>query len=135
MSMNTTYKTYDEVVRYLETVDHPQCFTVNYLPETDEYALWIGNQPYHVYEEWIEEEESKVKELRNENIRLDKVYKNAVIRNLNLHDKVKLMESVIKRIVFPDISEWEEYKQTHGEQVSFQEFLKDIAKGYMGHGK
>lgn len=71
MSIYTTFKTYDEVIKYLAAVDHPQCFTVNYKPDTKEYALWIGNQPYYVYEEWIEEAEQKYKELKKENKKLE----------------------------------------------------------------
>ena len=70
MSMNTTIKTWQEILDYLKTVDAPQCFTVNYLPDDDEYALWIGNQPYYIYEQWIEEEEIKVKELKQQNTKL-----------------------------------------------------------------
>lgn len=64
MSFYTMFKTYPEVVEYLATVDYPQCFTVNYKPDTEEYFLWIGNQPYYVYEEWMEEEEQKVKKTK-----------------------------------------------------------------------
>lgn len=60
MSMYDRLKKWDDVVGFLKDVDyHPQCFTVNYLPETDEYSIWIGNQPYHSYEKLIELEEQE----------------------------------------------------------------------------
>lgn len=39
MSMNTTFKTWELLMEFLKTVDYPQCFTVNYLPDTSEYEL------------------------------------------------------------------------------------------------
>jgi hypothetical protein len=68
MSFNATFKTYEQVLNYLHEVDYPQCFTVNYRPNENDYELWIGNQPYYIYEQWIEEVEQKVKELKKENL-------------------------------------------------------------------
>ncbi|PRS47530.1 hypothetical protein [Bacillus sp. MZGC1] len=60
MSMYHRLKKWDDVIGFLKDVDyHPQCFTVNYLPETEEYSIWIGNQPYHSYEKLIELEEKE----------------------------------------------------------------------------
>lgn len=67
MSFYATFKTYNDLLDYIQAAEYPKCFTVNYKPDTDEYALWIGNQPYYVYEGWIEELEQKVKELKKGN--------------------------------------------------------------------
>lgn len=66
MSMHATFDTWEELTKYLQTVDHPKCFTVNYIPKDDNYALWLGNQPYYSYEELIELEQNEKKELRSE---------------------------------------------------------------------
>ncbi|MEH7116194.1 hypothetical protein V7128_02045 [Neobacillus vireti] len=78
MSFNTTFKTYREVIEYLSNSDYPQCFTVNYRPKEKDYELWIGNQSYYVYEQWIEEAEQKVRELKKENLILKLKLKNNV---------------------------------------------------------
>lgn len=57
MSMNTTFDSWVEMMEHLQQVDDPQCFTVNYLPETESYEIWIGNQPYYHYDKLIELEE------------------------------------------------------------------------------
>ncbi|WP_144522955.1 hypothetical protein [Bacillus pumilus] len=65
MSMYDRLKKWDDVVEFLKDVDyHPQCFTVNYLPETNEYSIWMGNQPYHSYEKLIELEEKEHRETK-----------------------------------------------------------------------
>lgn len=64
MSFYNTYKSWEDLMDYLRQVDPPQCFTVNYLPEKDEYAIWIGNQPYYNYEKLIELEQREKNELR-----------------------------------------------------------------------
>lgn len=64
MSAYITFKNYDELLRYLESIDHPKCFTVNYLPDSYEYALWIGNQPYYTYEELIKLEQEEKNQLK-----------------------------------------------------------------------
>lgn len=53
MSLNTTFKSWEDMINHLQNVDAPQCFTVNYLPDTEEYEIWIGNQPYYNYEKLI----------------------------------------------------------------------------------
>lgn len=58
------------------------------------------------------------------------------IRQMVMTDVYKLFEvieeqrEIIKTIAVPDIQQWFEYKKIHGEGISFQEFLKDIAKNY-----
>ncbi|MGA4713105.1 hypothetical protein [Bacillus safensis] len=67
MSMYDRLKKWDDVIGLLKDVDyHPQCFTVNYLPETEEYSIWIGNQPYHSYEKLIELEEKEHQETKKQ---------------------------------------------------------------------
>lgn len=67
MSMYDRLKKWDDVIRFLKDVDyHPQCFTVNYLPETEEYSIWIGNQTYHSYEKLIELEEKEHQETKKQ---------------------------------------------------------------------
>ena len=69
MSYYTTFNSWDEMLDYLKKVDHPQCFMVNYLPDTQEYAMWIGNQPYYSYEKLIElemEDKFKIKKQLDE---------------------------------------------------------------------
>lgn len=56
MSFNMTFPTWNQLMDYLQSVDATQCFTVNYLPQTQEYECWIGNQPYEHYEKIIESE-------------------------------------------------------------------------------
>lgn len=114
MSYNANFKTYDEIIEYLQTADQPQCFTVNYLPDTDEYSMWIGNQPYYVYEKWIKEEEERVKELRW--TLLSKIF------------KIKKLKEVLIEIAYPNMEKWEDYKKVNGSNVSFQEYLKQLAK-------
>lgn len=64
MSAYMIFKDYKEILSYLENVDYPKCFTVNYLPDSCEYALWIGNQPYYIYEELIKLEQDEKNEFR-----------------------------------------------------------------------
>lgn len=67
MSMYDRLKKWDDVIGFLKDVGyHPQCFTVNYLPETEEYSIWIGNQPYHSYEKLIELEEKEHQETKKQ---------------------------------------------------------------------
>ncbi|MEK5085220.1 hypothetical protein [Bacillus sp. FSL H8-0515] len=82
MSLNTTIKSWDEMVSFLQGVDHPQCFTVNFLPESGEYEMWIGNQPYYNYERLIELEEKDFNKLRKE-FNTYKVEKEKEINNLH----------------------------------------------------
>lgn len=63
MSLNSILKSREELMEHLKNVDNPKCFTVNYLPDTGGYELWIGNQPYYHYEKLIELEEKDNKNL------------------------------------------------------------------------
>jgi chromosome segregation ATPase len=67
MSFYNTYKTWGELLKYLEEADYPKCFRVNYLPDEEEYALWIGNQPYETYEEIIEDVYGQLAKAREKN--------------------------------------------------------------------
>lgn len=70
MSLYTTFKTYHDVLNFLGERDYPTCFKVNYLPNTDEYDLWIGNQPYESYEEIIEDVYNELNKMRDKNNKL-----------------------------------------------------------------
>lgn len=54
MSFNTVFSNYEDVINFLKNHDYPQCFTVNYRPNEDDFEIWIGNQPYETYEQIIE---------------------------------------------------------------------------------
>lgn len=103
MSLNTTFKTKEDLMEYLNSVDIPQCFTANYLPETGEYDLWIGNQPYYNYERLIELEEKdndklieKVKELEKE---LKKEQSQKIVDNDKYENNYNLLEEHVNNIV------------------------------------
>lgn len=63
MSMYVTLDTWYQLIEQLEKTDDPQCFAVNYLPDEEKYALWIGNQPYSNYEEMLERQDIKTDSL------------------------------------------------------------------------
>lgn len=46
----------------------------------------------------------------------------------DMEEENLLMRSALKGIAEPSIELWKAYKQKHGEQVSFQEYLKSIAR-------
>lgn len=71
MSMQAGFDTWEEIIEYLKTIDRPQCVQVNYMPKTNSYELWMGNQPYHNYEKWLEE-------LDDQNFRYRKAIKVAI---------------------------------------------------------
>jgi hypothetical protein len=96
MSMYTAFKRYDEVIEYLSTVDHPKCFTVNYKPDIDKYALWIGSQPYYVYEDWIEEIDQLIKELKKENKELEELVSSLRWKLLSKILKLKKYDELIE---------------------------------------
>lgn len=64
MSMYDRFKTWEDLIEYLKGENDYRCFMVNYLPDNDEYALWIGSQPYTTYEKWIEELEEEKRVLK-----------------------------------------------------------------------
>jgi predicted RNase H-like nuclease (RuvC/YqgF family) len=100
MSYYTTFKTYTEVKEFLKDVDDPKCFTVNYKPDEQEYALWVGNQPYYEYEKWIEEEERKVKELKKENKKLEEIISQLRWTMLSKIFKIKQLEKEIDKAIY-----------------------------------
>jgi hypothetical protein len=73
MSFYTRFNTYKEAIDYLSEHEYPTCFLVNYLPNTGEYALWIGNQPYYVYEEWMDKKEKALSESKKHAKRLQAI--------------------------------------------------------------
>jgi hypothetical protein len=73
MSLYTTFPSWEELIDFLHSeAEPPQCFTVNYQPNDENYAIWIGNQPYYSYEKLIELEQQEKDELRNELARTKK---------------------------------------------------------------
>ncbi|WPS85447.1 hypothetical protein SMD22_02110 (plasmid) [Brevibacillus halotolerans] len=70
MSLNTKFNTWGEVLEYLKRYEEPKCLTVNFLNEENQYEIWIGNQPYHNYEQLIELEQKEKEELRKTNKQL-----------------------------------------------------------------
>jgi hypothetical protein len=65
MSMQLSFKTYDELIESLRVADNPVCMTINYIPDEDEYLLDVGNQPYYSYEKLIELEQEEKQQLRD----------------------------------------------------------------------
>jgi DNA repair exonuclease SbcCD ATPase subunit len=82
LSFYNTYKSWGELREFLQKINPPQCFTVNYLPKENEYAIWIGNQPYYSYEKLIELEQKEKAETRELNRKLTK-------QNLHLNSEIK----------------------------------------------
>ncbi|MBV6717221.1 hypothetical protein [Paenibacillus chitinolyticus] len=80
MSMNTTFKTWDELLEYLKTQDG-KCFNVNYLPKEDEFEIWIGWKPFYNYEKLIELEQDEKNKLRAENEKLKEQLEKAGLLN------------------------------------------------------
>lgn len=70
MSLNTKFSNWEELISHLKNTDPPKCFTVNYLPDDDEFEMWIGNQPFYNYEQLIELEEQEKRELKQKNKRM-----------------------------------------------------------------
>lgn len=66
MSMNTTFKTWEEMLESIANFENPICLSINYDPDKDEYKLWAGNQPYYFYDEEIEKLENIILDLKNE---------------------------------------------------------------------
>lgn len=75
-SVHITFKSYKDLMKYLSTTMYPEHATINYLPLTDEYDLWTGEQTIHVYQQFIEAKEKEVSELMRENKRLTDQYNN-----------------------------------------------------------
>ncbi|MGM2306202.1 hypothetical protein HB665_15350 [Bacillus paranthracis] len=88
MSMNTTFKTWKEMLESIAKFENPICLSINYDPDKDEYKLWAGNQPYYFYDEEIEKLENAILDLRNE--------KNDT--QLFLEETIEKLESELKRL-------------------------------------
>ena len=52
--MYTKAKTWDEMMKVVESLEPPSCLSVNYDPDEEEYKIWCGNQPYYFYQDEIE---------------------------------------------------------------------------------
>lgn len=65
-TLHTKIKNIDELTDMLKKEGQPLCFTANYIPEKEEYELWVGNQPHYNYEKLIELGENDVKRVRNQ---------------------------------------------------------------------
>ncbi|WP_324627683.1 hypothetical protein [Bacillus paranthracis] len=70
MSMYTTAKTWDEMIKVVQSLEPPSCLSVNYDPDNDEYKIWCGNQPYYFYQDEIEKLDDKKRTLKKEVKRL-----------------------------------------------------------------
>lgn len=66
VSMYITAKTWDEMMKVVQSLEPPACLSVNYDPDNDEYKIWCGNQPYYFYDNEIEKLERKIKSLKDE---------------------------------------------------------------------
>lgn len=88
MSMNTTFKTWEEMLESIATFENPICLSINYDPDEDEYKLWAGNQPYYFYDDEIEKLENIIRELRSNNTNLQSV----------LEETVEKLEKELKKI-------------------------------------
>lgn len=135
MSYNTTFESYGELIKYLQKVSNPQCFTINYLPETDEYSLDIGNQPYETYEQiiddlqgqiswyihWGSEQQKEIQELR------DKIsFKETTMIATN--SLIREQSKKVKHL-FP-LENVAGYGQLCDKVLLFEETLKKIIKYY-----
>ncbi|HFJ9331848.1 TPA: hypothetical protein ACGW5B_005309 [Bacillus paranthracis] len=70
MSMYTTAKTWDEMIKVVQSLEPPSCLSVNYDPDNDEYKIWCGNQPYYFYQDEIEKLDDEKRALKKEVKRL-----------------------------------------------------------------
>jgi hypothetical protein len=97
VSMYTRFNTYEEVISFLKDVDDPVCFTVNYLPDIEEYALWIGSQPYDIYDEFMEKKDNEVRDLKKQVKKLEETISNLRWRMLSKVFKINKLEKKFKR--------------------------------------
>ncbi|WP_437434809.1 hypothetical protein [Bacillus thuringiensis] len=73
MSMYTTAKTWDEIMKVVESLEPPSCLSVNYDPDEEEYKIWCGNQPYYFYQDEIEKLDDEKRVLKKEVKRLNSI--------------------------------------------------------------
>ncbi|MGX5384425.1 MULTISPECIES: hypothetical protein [Bacillus cereus group] len=73
MSMYTTAKTWDEMMKVVDSLEPPSCLSVNYDPDEEEYKIWCGNQPYYFYQDEIEKLDDEKRVLKKEVKRLNSI--------------------------------------------------------------
>ncbi|MEC2713471.1 hypothetical protein P9Z56_06925 [Bacillus cereus] len=71
--MYTTAKTWDEMMKVVESLEPPSCLSVNYDPDEEEYKIWCGNQPYYFYQDEIEKLDDEKRVLKKEVKRLNSI--------------------------------------------------------------
>ncbi|NUH91301.1 hypothetical protein HUN72_24885 [Bacillus thuringiensis] len=71
--MYTTAKTWDEIMKVVESLEPPSCLSVNYDPDEEEYKIWCGNQPYYFYQDEIEKLDDEKRVLKKEVKRLNSI--------------------------------------------------------------
>ncbi|MGD6870014.1 hypothetical protein ACQCV6_28215 [Bacillus cereus] len=84
--MYTTAKTWDEMIKVVQSLEPPSCLSVNYDPDNDEYKIWCGNQPYYFYQDEIEKLDDEKRALKKE---------------------VKKLRSLVNNLIGVTISFWE----------------------------
>ncbi|WP_436404717.1 hypothetical protein [Bacillus cereus] len=78
MSMYTTAKTWDEMMKVVHSLEPPSCLSVNYDPDNDEYKIWCGNQPYYFYQDEIEKLDDEKRALKKEVKKLRSLVNNLI---------------------------------------------------------
>ncbi|WP_428994113.1 hypothetical protein [Bacillus cereus] len=78
MSMYTTAKTWDEMIKVVQSLEPPSCLSVNYDPDNDEYKIWCGNQPYYFYQDEIEKLDDEKRVLKKEVKKLRSLVNNLI---------------------------------------------------------
>ncbi len=73
LSMYTTAKTWDEMMKVVDSLEPPSCLSVNYDPDEEEYKIWCGNQPYYFYQDEIEKLDDEKRVLKKEVKRLNSI--------------------------------------------------------------
>ncbi|MCR6855422.1 hypothetical protein P5G86_31290 [Paenibacillus jamilae] len=71
--MYTTAKTWDEMMKVVDSLEPPSCLSVNYDPDEEEYKIWCGNQPYYFYQDEIEKLDDEKRVLKKEVKRLNSI--------------------------------------------------------------
>ncbi|MGQ8866456.1 hypothetical protein ACUTR3_27535 [Bacillus sp. NA_145.1] len=71
--MYTTAKTWEEMMKVVQSLEPPSCLSVNFDPDEDEYKIWCGNQPYYFYQDEIEKLDDEKRVLKKEVKRLNSI--------------------------------------------------------------
>ncbi|WP_240792545.1 hypothetical protein [Bacillus thuringiensis] len=71
--MYTKAKTWDEMMKVVQSLEPPSCLSVNFDPDEDEYKIWCGNQPYYFYQDEIEKLDDEKRVLKKEVKRLNSI--------------------------------------------------------------